>query len=479
MGRFDYFVIFAGMRTGSNFLERNLNSLPDLRCYGELFNPYFIAHERQDAYLGISLAEREKDPMSLVEKVRADTQGLAGFRLFHDHDKRVRDEALRDPRCAKIILMRNPVDSYVSYKLARATDQWVLTDAKGQRDGGAIQFDEKEFEAQLEDYANYLKEIRRGLQVSGQTAFELRYDDLQNIEVLQGLVQYLGSRHELVRFDRSLKKQNPEPMAAKVANLDEMRNTLSGLDPFGLDIVPSFEPTRGPAVPSYIASKSLPLVYMPLRSGPDKAIEAWLEAQGPTLREMSQKDLRQWRRKTRSATGFTVLRHPVARAWTAFVEKVLPSNLNAFAEIRMGLATTYKVPLPKSWTPADPDPAFDVPAAQKAFLQFARFLKSNLAGQTSLRIDPAWASQLVALQGFSAVAPPDLILREDGFREALLGNLAARGVHVSPPPDAEVPFVGMLTQLYNPQIEDAIRAAYPKDYVMLGFQDWSAGNHAA
>ncbi len=474
-GRFDYFVIFAGMRTGSNFLERNLNSLPDLRCYGELFNPYFIAHENQESYLGITLAEREKDPIALVRKVRAETQGLAGFRLFHDHDNRIRDEALRNPRCAKIILMRNPVDSYVSYKLAMATDQWVLTDAKGQRDSGAIQFQRTELEAQLEDYAKYLKEIRRVLQVSGQTAFDLRYEDLQNIEVLQGLVQYLGSDHELKRFDRSLKKQNPEPLATKVTNLNELRETLSGLDPFGLDIVPSFEPTRGPSVPSYIASNSLPLVYMPLRSGPDSVIEAWLEAKGPTLREMSQKDLRQWRLKTPSATGFTVLRHPVARAWTAFVEKVLPSNINAFAEIRTGLATTYNVPLPKNWTHSDPDPSFDVAAAQNAFLRFSRFLKSNLSGQTSLRIDPAWASQLVGLQGFSSVAPPDLILREDEFRDVLPAYLAVRGINVSPPQEAIIPLNEMLVKIYTPKIEEAIRAAYPKDYAMLGFEDWSAG----
>lgn len=473
--RFDYFVIFAGMRTGSNFLERNLNSLPDLRCYGELFNPYFIAHEHQEAYLGITLSERERDPMALVRKVRAETQGLAGFRLFHDHDKRIRDEALRDPRCAKIILMRNPVDSYVSYKLAMATDQWVLTDAKGQRDSGAIHFEKKEFETQVEDYAQYIREIRRVLQVAGQTAFDLRYEDLQNIEVLQGLVQYLCSSHELKRFDRSLKKQNPEPLPTKVANLDELRNILSGLDPFGLDIVPSFEPTRGPSVPSYIASNSLPLVYMPLRSGPDSAIEAWLEAQGPTFREMSQKDLRQWRLKTGSATSFTVLRHPVARAWTAFVEKILPSNINAFAEIRTGLVTTYKVPLPKTWTRSDPDPAFDAPAAQEAFLRFSRFLKSNLSGQTSLRIDPAWASQLMGLQGFSSIAPPDFILREDEFCEVLPAYLATRGINVGPLQEAVVPLNEMLAQIYTPKIEEAIRAAYPKDYAMLGFEDWSAG----
>lgn len=472
-GPYDYFVIFAGMRTGSNFLERNINSLPDLKCFGELFNPYFIAHERQEEYLGITLEQREKDPMALVRRVRKEASGLAGFRLFHDHDPRVRDEALRDPRCAKIILMRNPVDSYVSFKLAMATDQWVLTDSKGQRDAGAITFETDEFAAQLEDYTSYLKDLRRGLQASGQTAFELRYEDLQDLEVLQGLVKFLGSRHELTRFDRSLKKQNPMPMSEKVSNLDEMKTALVEMDPFGIDMVPTFEPTRGPAVPSYVASEAVPLIYMPMKSGPDAEIERWLETLGPVKRDMSQKDLRQWRRQSTGALGFTVLRHPVARAWTAFVEKVLPSDLNAFAEIRAGLISTYRVPLPDTWTAKDPNPEFDIAAARKAFKRFARFLKSNLAGQTSLRIDPSWASQLVVLQGMSGVVPPDLILREGEAREMLRAKASQFGVTTDGPKPSALPGPLDLAQVYNPEIEQAVRAAYQKDYMMLGFGDWS------
>lgn len=472
-GPYDYFVIFAGMRTGSNFLERNLNSLPDLKCFGELFNPYFIAHERQEEYLGITLADREKDPMALVRRVQKEAPGLAGFRLFHDHDPRVRDEALRDPRCAKIILMRNPVDSYVSFKLAMATDQWVLTDAKGQRDAGAIAFEADEFAAQLEDYTSYLKDLRRGLQVSGQLAFELRYEDLQDLEVLQGLVSFLGSRHELTRFDRSLKKQNPMPMAEKVSNLDEMKTSLAGMDPFGLDMVPAFEPTRGPAVPSYVASEAVPLIYMPMKSGPESEIERWLETLGPVKRDMSQKDLRAWRRQSTGALGFTVLRHPVARAWTAFVEKVLPNDLNAFAEIRAGLISTYRVPLPDAWTAKYPNPEFDVAAARKAFKRFARFLKSNLAGQTSLRIDPSWASQLVVLQGMSGVVPPDLVLREDDARAALRSKAEGFGISTDGPSASALPGPLDLAAVYNDEIEQAVRAAYQKDYMMLGFSDWT------
>ena len=41
-GRFTSFIVLAGMRTGSNFLEANLNQFPDLKSYGELFNPHFV-----------------------------------------------------------------------------------------------------------------------------------------------------------------------------------------------------------------------------------------------------------------------------------------------------------------------------------------------------------------------------------------------------------------------------------------------------
>jgi len=51
-------------------LERNLNALPDIRCYGELFNPYFIAYEDQQSFLGLTLAEREADPMAMVARIR-------------------------------------------------------------------------------------------------------------------------------------------------------------------------------------------------------------------------------------------------------------------------------------------------------------------------------------------------------------------------------------------------------------------------
>lgn len=40
--KYDYFVIFVGMRTGSNFLENNINQFDEIECLGEVFNPAFV-----------------------------------------------------------------------------------------------------------------------------------------------------------------------------------------------------------------------------------------------------------------------------------------------------------------------------------------------------------------------------------------------------------------------------------------------------
>ena len=57
--KFDAFVIFAEMRTGSNYLEATLNDLPDLDCLGEVYNPTFIAHHNTFEMHGIDMDRRE------------------------------------------------------------------------------------------------------------------------------------------------------------------------------------------------------------------------------------------------------------------------------------------------------------------------------------------------------------------------------------------------------------------------------------
>ena len=124
MTAFTSFVVLAEMRTGSNFLETNLNGIEGISCLGEAFNPHFIGYPNQDTLLGLDKSARDADPLGLLTRIREAPGGISGFRYFHDHDPRILDAVLDDPACAKIILTRNPLDSYVSWKIAQATGQW-------------------------------------------------------------------------------------------------------------------------------------------------------------------------------------------------------------------------------------------------------------------------------------------------------------------------------------------------------------------
>ncbi|UYV37415.1 sulfotransferase domain-containing protein [Rhodobacteraceae bacterium D3-12] len=467
---FDYFVVFAEMRTGSNFLEANLNAFPGISCVGEAFNPHFIGYPNREECLGVSEEERNRDPMTLVHAVKH-AQGIAGFRFFHDHDARVLDSILDDPRCGKIILTRNPVDSYVSWKIAQETGQWKLTNVAKRKDAKA-EFDAAEFRAHLEALQDFQVSLMHRLQTTGQTAFYVAYEDLQDVEVMNGIAAWLGQPDRLEGLDKNLKRQNPEPLSQKVANFPEMEKALAGLDRFNLTRTPNFEPRRGAAVPSYVACGQTPLMYLPVRSGPEAEVMAWMRALdgGAELQGgFSQKTLRQWMRRNVGHRSFTVLRHPVARAHEAFVTRILSTGKGSFGGIRRTLRRVHKLPVPEG----EPDGSWGPEEHKRAFLSFLEFVKANLSGQSSIRQDAHWASQAAILHGMGNFALPDVVLREDEMAEALTG-LAQKMGHDAVPQIAVSQAHGPVTlaQVYDEEIEAAAQEAYQRDYLVFGFDRW-------
>lgn len=469
---FNSFVVFAEMRTGSNFLETNLNAFGGIQCHGEAFNPHFIGYPNASDILGVDQQTRDQDPKQLLCAIQTRSSGLGGFRYFHDHDPRVLEMLLEDRTCAKIVLTRNPVESYVSRKIAQATGQWKLTDMKAHKAGQA-QFDEAEFTAHLEALQAFQIKLLNRLQTSGQAAFYVAYEDLQNVEVMNGLARYLGVDEQLEALDKSLKKQNPDPISSKVANYDDMLAALGRLDRFDLTRTPNFEPRRGPVVPSYVAAAQSGLLYLPLRSGPEAQVMEWLAAvdgvkRGQLITKMNQKDLRQWKRRHGGHRSFTVLRHPVDRAHDAFCRHIVTTGKGSYSQLRTNLIKRYKLPLPQG----EPGAEYDAAAHRAAFKAFLVFLKGNLNGQTAIRVDQAWCSQAQAIQGFGEFALPDRIIREADL-ETELAELAASVGAQSPalgPRPQTAPFT--LDQIYDDEVEDLTSDAYQRDYMIFGFGRW-------
>lgn len=463
-------MMFAEMRTGSNFLEENLNEYPGLTCHGEAFNPQFVGHANQAELLGVTLKQREADPIQLIDRMRVETDGMAGFRFFHDHDPRVLDHVLADARCAKIILTRNPVDSYVSRKIAKATNQWRLSDMKNAKTA-QITFDRAEFETHLDQLQRFQASLLHGLQTTGQTAFYVAYDDLSDLAVLDGLAAFLGVDHKISRASKRTKVQNPAPLEQKVSNFDEMQQAIAGIDRFDLTRTPNFEPRRAPAVPTYVAGARAPLLFQPIKAGPEARICAWLAALDDVPVDdltvgFTQKTLRQWKRRHPGHRSFTVIRHPVARLHRAFVTRILCHGPDTCWDIRDSLRKTYKLPIPKD----APDRTYTAAQHKEAFLAFAKFVRGNLGGQTGLRVDASWASQTEVLHGLAQVLVPDMVLRESDLELGL--KQLAEQVGLTAPgvaPDADDAPVPLL-QIYDEAVEDAVRAAYQKDYMMFGFR---------
>lgn len=456
------FILFGEMRTGSNFLETNLNAFDGLTCHGEAFNPAFIGYPNRKQLLGVTKAERDDDPAVLLDAV-ANAKGLNGFRFFSDHDPRVLDLCLHDPDWVKIVLIRNPVESYISLQIARKTDVW-REKGNSKQEAQKVAFNAEEFQGYLADHQAFQERLLAGLQETGQTAFYLTYEDAQRLDVINGLARWLGLDEQREGLNRSVKKQNPQALTDKVTNPDEMVSALSGFDRFDLTRTPVFEPRRGAMVPGYMAGPNVGLLYQTLRGGPVDAIRGWLEAlNGCALDEgLNQKRLRQWMRAHPGHRTFTVIRHPVARAHAAFCDLILPESVPGFEDIRAALIAHQDVPL-----------GADHRAAFKGFLAF---LGRNLNSQTNIRVDPAWASQTAIIEGFAKVRAPDMILREDALGTELPALARFVGLDDIVVPQTTDPHVAQLRDVYDEDIEALAHAAYRRDYINFGFGGWRSGD---
>ena len=471
-GTFDYFVVLAGMRTGSNLLEEQLAAMPGVTSHGELFNPHFFGKPEVTTKWGLTMKARNDDPIRVIARMQEDAQGLPGFRLFYDHDARAIGHVLNDPRAAKIVLTRRPIDSYVSLKIARKTGQWWLGDMTSAREA-RVTFIAEEYAEFLNDLTAFQNRIARDLQITGQTAFNISYDDLSDDDVLAGLGRFIGAQGPPDPAKVRAKVQNPTPVEARLTNPRVAEEALNRLATPDLGRITSYEPDRGPGLKFFRVGRSVPLIYMPIRGAGHDPVPEWLRAidpEGEIETGMTQKDVRRWKRQHPGHRSFTVLRHPLPRAHDAFCRFVLPTDAEAYADLRDVLVSRYGVPLPDEY----PGDGYDLKSHRAAFLEFLRFLQGNLGGQTSVRVDNTWASQAAMLHAIGQFVVPDRVVREERLQD-VLGELA-REVGMDDAPNlpqvkSESPYA--LADFYDEDIESACEAAYRRDYVMFGFGPWS------
>jgi hypothetical protein len=333
-------------------------------------------------------------------------------------------------------------------------------------------FDGEEFASHVAHLQEFQVILMNALQKSGQTAFYVAYEDLRDVEVMNGLAKYLGSEERLESLDGKLKRQNPSPISEKVSNYEDVPAAMAALDRFNLNRTPNFEPRRGAAVPSYVAAKDAGLLFMPMQGGPTQAVMKWLgDVVGGSenlISNLNQRQLRHWKSVQDIYRSFTVLRHPVARAHEVFCTKILSDGEGSFRKIRRTLRNRFGLPIPESME----DATYSADDHRIAFLAFLEWLQANLNGQTAIRQDAHWVAQASLLEGFSGFQAPDFVFREDELGSALpqlAEQVGATAVSFEPQA-APLPFT--LSEIYDADIEKRAQMTYARDYEAFGFKNW-------
>ncbi|MEL6601180.1 MAG: nodulation protein NodH [Pseudomonadota bacterium] len=478
-----YFVIYGVMRTGSNLLERKLAQFDGIACHGELFNAAFIGSANRDRFVGMTVAERDTDPIRFLERMVERSDGdLPGFRLFHDHDPRVLAHTIADPTCRKIVLRRPVLESYVSLKIARKTDQWLIGNVRARRSAKVV-FDAAEFAAYRAATERFYADLKRRLQVSGQGAFDLTYDDVQSVEVLNGLARYLGCDTPLEGFEDTIQRQNPGPLSEKVENYDEMVAALGATQ-----VEPVLEETSGPlgGLKHFSASLTRPILYAAIPGGPNRAVRHWLNAmddadpESPLTRFENRKALSDWQLERPDHATFTIVRHPVARAYDVFERRILPGGARDFPVVRAYLRDVRGMQVPDDAVFAAGAEAlsaagYDAAAHRAAFGVFLDYLRANLNGQTPHRIDGRWAPQHRFVEGFSRVTPLTLVEQEERVVKAAAYLRTATGqddIRNAALRNGRAAYRFPLAEIWSENVEAFTRAVYGRDYLAFGFRTW-------
>lgn len=385
MSGWSYFVLLAGMRTGSNLFEQTVNLCDDISCLGELYNPAFVGRPKFDAENFPEMKDRDNDPVAYLEKTISENSGnLVGFRLFDGHDHRILDHVLADEKCAKIVLRRNPLDAYLSRQIARQTDQWRVSDWSKRRTA-LVEFDPASFEKYLMDQDLYYRGIDHILKAVGQAPLNLNYEDLLDQEIWPGVFKFLGIKDYTPRMQGRLIRQNPESAEEKVTN-------PQALEPYLM----RFDGWAGTAPISTDASQ-MPRIAIDLLNGTamdgsngyffrrGKAAVFVKSAQVETVEGPAM--LENWMAKFPDHSLVFPVEHPLHRAYRCFDRYVLGGASRPGRKIRQNIEQFYGF--------ADFEAASqgNLESYQTGFGVFLEYLEPHLAGRTKVIPDPVWAYQ--------------------------------------------------------------------------------------
>ncbi|MEO0342494.1 MAG: hypothetical protein AAF198_03575 [Pseudomonadota bacterium] len=426
---------------------------------GELFNPGFIGRPKFNREAHPDFQLREVDPVGFLDKLIGQSEAkLLGFRLFDGHDDRVLSHVLSDTSCAKIVLRRDPLHCFLSRQIVSQTDQWRLADVAKRKESKVV-FDPEEFEAFRDRQNAYYGWINQELQQRGQTAFWINFQDLQDVEIWNGVFKYLGVNDYKARPQSRLIRQNPEPLEEKVSNPEAIipyatEETLpappvSKIDAIETSMAMNLTTARGADLSNTFFSEAL-----------IKYVKKGARARATKI-DTSDLKIKTWQMKHPEHEMFFCVEDPVHRAYRAFDTYVLRPPHGAARHMRRNLILFYGL----DW---DLDHILEVSPKDyslanyvKDFKTFLRFLEKHLLGQTRSKPHHDWNFQYLRLQAIQSRIPRTTIVEQrldSNFSETKINLPTFSGLY-------------SLAEFLDEDIINLVGKAYAEDIFRFGLFD--------
>ncbi len=222
------FVVIASPRTGSNMLCSLLNAHPEILCHHEIFNPdgvhYALDHRTGEIELG-SKHDRDRRPGEFLDRLWEHQCGrpVVGFKVNRDQNEVLHD-VLEDQRVRKIILTRrNRIRAFVSEMIARQTGEWEsYSFSKRTQPCGRIWIAADELLRHAAENECYFAQVRRALEVTGQSFLETTYEDLAWPQETRRILGFLGVE---ARHLQPATRKN-EDVLSLIANFEQLKEEL-------------------------------------------------------------------------------------------------------------------------------------------------------------------------------------------------------------------------------------------------------------
>lgn len=238
LNAFNQFVLLTNTRTKSNLLISQLEQHEAVDCHGEVFTKKQIhtsgkgiAPEKLGLKHENDLVGRDANPVLFTRRLLSSpltekTQAI-GFKLMPlSQSPGVLEFVKKEKRIKKIILVRNMLYSFTSFKIAKKTQQWILKEEQN-KVSAKIDFDLSHFLNYAEKVENLYQDLIAELASKKQEYKVVFAEDLLDLDTFNEILEFIGVEPVTTIPNSVIYPQNPIDLRDRVRNYEEMVAGLS------------------------------------------------------------------------------------------------------------------------------------------------------------------------------------------------------------------------------------------------------------